>query len=78
MKLPSKDDLLFFKSLTVMAHPLSDIENNIVARDKYFNLCSIILVNVLIRLGSKLHFLSDGILIWYINNNHESTFCRRT
>ncbi|ASN84946.1 hypothetical protein PB70LOC_02181 [Pectobacterium versatile] len=78
MKLPSKDDLLFFKSLTVMAHPLSDIENNIVASAKYFNLCSIILVNVLLRLGSKLRFLSDGIVIWEVNNNHESAFCRRT
>ncbi|PVY74250.1 hypothetical protein C7330_3514 [Pectobacterium versatile] len=56
MKLPSKDDLLFFKSPTVMAHPLSDIENNIVARDKYFNLSSIILVNVLGRIGTKIAF----------------------
>lgn len=56
MKLPSKEDLLFFKSLTVMAHPLSDIENNIVARAKYFNLCSIILVNVLRMIGTKIAF----------------------
>lgn len=56
MKLPSNDDLLFFKSLTVMAHPLSDIENNIVARTKYFNLCSIILVNALRMIGTKIAF----------------------
>lgn len=56
MKLPSKDDLLFFKSLTVMAHPLSDIENNIVARAKYFNLRSIILVNILRRVRIKIAF----------------------
>ena len=56
MKLPSKEDLLFFKSLTVMAHPLSDRENNSVARAKYFNLCSIILVNVLSMIGTNIAF----------------------